>query len=86
MTYTAFRDNQLQEVTIPESVEEIRFNSFRNNQLQELTIPVSVKEIGEGAFEENPLQRIVNKSKCKIEGFEGPCIIEKNQNGQWIKV
>jgi len=52
---SAFQYNELNNVTIGNSVSNIGHSAFRGNQLTSLTIPDSVNTIGEGAFLSNQL-------------------------------
>ena len=55
----AFRDNQLTEVIIPNSVNSIGEGAFQNNQLTQVIIPNSVNSIGESAFSYNDLTQVI---------------------------
>ena len=55
---SAFYDNQLTQVSIPNSVKSIGNLAFYNNQLTEVSIGNSVKSIGDAAFEENKLTNV----------------------------
>ncbi len=55
---SAFEDNRLTEVTIPNSVTHVGYKAFADNQLTEITIPNSVTSIGAKAFRENNLIEI----------------------------
>jgi len=55
---SAFRDNSLESVTIPDSVTSIGDNAFTNNSLTSVTIPDSVTSIGYGVFQENSLTSV----------------------------
>ena len=55
----AFKDNELTEVSIPNSVKSIGYAAFYNNQLTQVIIGNSVKIIGDGAFEDNQLTQVI---------------------------
>ena len=57
--YEAFLNNDLIEVTIPETVTSIGTDAFSDNQLTFLEIPNSVTEIEIGAFDGNQLRNII---------------------------
>ena len=50
----AFKDNQLTEVTLPNTVTHIGGFAFANNQLNSMTIPGDVTRIDSVAFTDNP--------------------------------
>ena len=52
---SAFENNSLTSLTIPNSVTSIGADAFRSNRLSTVTIPNSVTSIGAGAFENNRL-------------------------------
>jgi len=54
----AFYDNQLTDVSIPNSVREIGGLAFKNNQLSTISIPSSVIEIGSSSFADNILTNV----------------------------
>ena len=54
----AFKDNELTEVIIPNSVKSIGLGAFWKNKLTEVIIPNSVKSIGQGAFYDNQLTEV----------------------------
>ncbi|MDU1414853.1 MAG: leucine-rich repeat domain-containing protein [Clostridium sp.] len=56
--YGAFKDTQLTNVDIPNSVTSIGNSAFRNNQLTSVYIPDSVTSIGDWAFQSNQLTNI----------------------------
>ncbi|MFD2562923.1 leucine-rich repeat domain-containing protein [Aquimarina rubra] len=55
----AFSSNNLDSVTIPNTVTTINFAAFANNNLTSITIPDSVTEIGKDAFRNNQLTNVV---------------------------
>ena len=55
---TAFSDNQLTSVVIPDSVTSIGNDAFRSNQLRSVVVPDSVKTISKGAFFDNLLATV----------------------------
>ncbi len=55
---SAFYDNRLTRVTIPNSVTSIGDFAFQNNRLTRLTIGNSVTSIGDAAFQNNRLTRV----------------------------
>ena len=72
----AFAENNLTEVTIPNSVTTIGDSAFSINQLTSIEIPNSVTEIGEFAFFRNELTSVViGNSVTKI----GDCAFQNNQ-------
>ena len=54
----AFKDNELTEVSIPNSVKIIGDAAFHTNKLTEVIIPNSVKSIGDNAFWNNQLTQV----------------------------
>ena len=54
----AFQHNNLEKVTIPDGVKEIRYSAFESNNLTEVTISDSVEEIGGYGFSSNNLGKI----------------------------
>ena len=55
----AFSNNELTQVTIPDSVEKLEANAFYNNtQLTQVTIPDSVTYIGDWAFNNTQLTQV----------------------------
>ena len=52
---SAFRNNELPQVTIPDGVTSIGTNAFRNNELTQVIIPDGVTSIGTSAFRNNEL-------------------------------
>ena len=54
----AFDNNQLTQVTIPNSVTHIGNYAFYRNQLAQVTIPNSVTHIGNNAFGNNQLKQV----------------------------
>ncbi len=54
----SFMDKGLEEVIIPNSVEEIGDRAFLANELNEVTIPEGVEEIGVWAFKDNNLEEV----------------------------
>ena len=54
----AFKDNELTEVIIPNSVKIIGDAAFHTNKLTEVIIPNSVKSIGDNAFWNNQLTQV----------------------------
>ena len=66
MGSSAFQNNQLTSVTIPDSVTSIGNYAFQNNQLTSVTIPDSVTSLGIQTFANNP----ASLSVC-IEAQEG---------------
>ncbi|WP_198141986.1 leucine-rich repeat domain-containing protein, partial [Leucobacter komagatae] len=66
----AFWDNQLTQVTIPDSVTTIDSQAFRDNQLTQVTIPDSVTTIGDFAFSRNQLAQVrIPDSVTTISGY-----------------
>jgi hypothetical protein len=55
---SAFSDNELTSVTIPNSVTYIGESAFRSNELTSVTIPNSVTSIGYSAFRSNGLTSV----------------------------
>lgn len=55
---SAFENNQLTSVVIPNSVTNVGYRAFRNNQLTSVTVPDSVTSIGDNAFERNQLTSV----------------------------
>lgn len=55
---SAFRNGQLESVSIPESVTTIDWGAFARNQLTGIIIPNSVTSIGAWAFTENKLKNV----------------------------
>ena len=70
----AFRDSNLINVTIPNSVTHIEDLAFADNRLSTLTIGNNVTSIGVRAFVNNPLTRITfmgNSTRWHISAFSG---------------
>jgi prepilin-type N-terminal cleavage/methylation domain-containing protein len=65
----AFRDNNLNEISFPKSLEIIDGNSFRNNQLQEIILPDSVTTVGQDAFRDNKINKIRIGNNVEIGNF-----------------
>ncbi|MFB2514906.1 leucine-rich repeat protein [Lysinibacillus sp. OTC-L20] len=65
---SAFRYNQLTNVTIPSSVTSIGDSAFAYNQLTNVTIPSSVTNIGEFAFASNQLTNVTIPSSVTSIG------------------
>lgn len=55
---SAFSQNQLTDVTIPNSVSFIEESAFSNNKLRQIKIPTSVKEIKPSVFANNLIETI----------------------------
>ena len=55
----AFKDNELTNVIIPNSVKSIGDYAFYENKLTQVSIPNSVNEIGQSAFEANQLTQVI---------------------------
>ncbi|MDR0732038.1 MAG: leucine-rich repeat domain-containing protein, partial [Treponema sp.] len=55
---SAFSDNQLTSITLPNSLTSIGDWAFRNNQLTSITLPNSITSIGDSAFRDNRLTSI----------------------------
>ncbi len=55
---SAFENNQLASVTLPNSVTSIGSSAFRNNQLTEVTIPDGVTSIAQSTFSNNQLTSV----------------------------
>ncbi|GAA4272412.1 leucine-rich repeat protein [Aquimarina gracilis] len=55
---SAFENNQLTSVTLPNSVTSIGSSAFRNNQLTEVTIPDGVTSIAQSTFSNNQLTSV----------------------------
>ena len=66
----AFKQNQLTEVSIPNSVKYIGDYAFSLNQLTEVVIPNSVESIGESAFHFNLLTEVSIGNSVKSIGKE----------------
>lgn len=66
---SAFRSNQLESVTIPNSVTSIGEKAFRKNQLKTVTIPNSVTSIGEKAFYYNDLTSVTIGNSVTTIGY-----------------
>ena len=56
--FSAFKDNQLASVVIPEGVASISSEAFRNNKLTSVSIPNGVTSIGNSAFQSNKLTSV----------------------------
>jgi len=54
----AFRNSNLEQIEIPDSVTEIGNWAFANNNIESIEIPNSVTEIGDYAFERNILEKV----------------------------
>ncbi|MGS0689500.1 leucine-rich repeat protein [Shewanella sp. 30m-9] len=52
----AFRGNELQSITIPNSVTDIGSEAFADNAITYVLIPTSVTYMGDDAFTDNPLR------------------------------
>ena len=68
------------EITIPNSIENINFFAFDNTSLSVITIPSSVKFIAMGAFDDTPLKTIYCKGKVppiveRSDSFPKTCVI-----------
>ena len=64
---SAFKNNNLTSVTIPNSVTSIGSHAFAFNQLTSVTIPNSVISIGRYAFSHNPLTSVSIKRGTTYE-------------------
>jgi len=74
---SAFLNNQLTSVTIPNSVTSIGNNAFANNQLTSATIPNSVTSIGGSAFNANMLETVTLSSN--LSGLTSGTIFTNNK-------
>jgi hypothetical protein len=68
---SAFSNNQLTSVTIPNGVTSIGDSAFSNNQLTNVTIPDSVTSIGDRAFSNNQLTSVTIPSGVTYIGEFG---------------
>jgi hypothetical protein len=68
----AFREKQLTNVTIPDSVTAIGEWAFADNQLTSVTIPSSVTVIKNYAFEKNPLTSVTIGANVNVTGNSFP--------------
>ncbi len=66
---SAFANNDLTSVTIPDGVTTINKDAFNNNNLTSVTIPNSVTTIGEGAFRYNQLDSVIIGDSVKTIGY-----------------
>ena len=66
---SAFQNNSLTSVTIPDSVTSIGYNAFQNNSLTSVTIPNSVTSIGNGAFYNNSLTSVTIPDSVTSIGY-----------------
>ena len=66
----AFREKELEEVTIPNGVTSIGSHAFAYNELDEVTIPDGVNDIGIAAFAENQLDSVtIPSSVTRIANY-----------------
>ncbi|CAH1205519.1 hypothetical protein PAECIP111893_02364 [Paenibacillus plantiphilus] len=66
----AFLDNNLTNLTLPNSLTTIGPHAFKGNQLSSLTIPDSVTTIGLGAFQANQLTSLTLPSSLTTIGVD----------------
>jgi hypothetical protein len=64
-----FKNKQLTDISIPDTVTYIGDDAFRNNSLTDVTIPDTVTYIGSHAFRGNLLTKIILPSKLTVIGF-----------------
>lgn len=66
----AFKNKNIEELVIPETIKIIGVGAFQNNQLRYLTIPDSVLEIKALAFENNQLRDLTIGKNVKDIGIK----------------
>jgi hypothetical protein len=74
---SAFAENQLTSVSIPNSVTAIGDEAFAWNQLSSVSIPNSVTAIGDGAFAWNQLSSVSIPANVDIEWDSFPGNLEE---------
>jgi hypothetical protein len=81
---SAFENNQLTSVSIPNGVTSIGQSAFANNQLMSVNIPNSVTSIGVGAFYHNQLTSVIIGANVTLNGncFEYNFDEFYNKNGK----
>jgi hypothetical protein len=63
-------DCQLTSITIPNSVNSIKWAAFRNNLLTSVTIPSSVTAIEESAFQNNQITNVIIVAGSETSRFD----------------
>jgi hypothetical protein len=63
----AFRNKQITNIIIPDTVKEIRASAFRTNKITNITIPLSVQTIGYAAFADNPLIKVEKSNNIVVD-------------------
>lgn len=81
---SAFRNNQITNVIIPNTLKEIGASAFMTNQITNVTIPNSVQTIGYAAFADNPLIKVVKPNNIVVDAtsFYNKNELEKHEAEQ----
>ena len=76
----AFKDNQLTEVTLPNTMTHIGGFAFANNQLNSVTLPVGVTRIDSVAFIDNPNLAVVTVERNDPPGLHADAFQNPGRN------
>ncbi|MDU7032316.1 MAG: leucine-rich repeat protein [Finegoldia magna] len=67
---SAFKNNIIKEVVLPQSLNKIGKEAFSDNKLETITIPKNVSRIEDGTFRNNNLSSVKMEGKVKYIGSE----------------
>jgi prepilin-type N-terminal cleavage/methylation domain-containing protein len=75
---SAFRNNKLTEISLPDSLKTIDHNAYRDNHLQEVILPDSVTTVGQDVFRDNKITKIKIGNNVSIGdyAFQGNTVEE----------